>query len=87
MTFDLYPDEWSSTRLLIMLPPWVQAGGVARLKERLADRATRARIRDEMAARGRFFAGDRDLGRTCASAPSPGRSTRAGRAGPWPTDG
>jgi N-acyl-D-amino-acid deacylase len=41
-----------------MLPPWIQAGGVVRLKERLADRATRARIRDEMAARGRFFAGD-----------------------------
>jgi N-acyl-D-amino-acid deacylase len=59
VTFDLYPDEWSSTRLLIMLPPWIQAGGVARLKERLADRATRARIRDEMAVRGRFFAGDR----------------------------
>jgi len=58
VTFDLYPDEWSSTRLLIMLPPWIQAGGVARLKERLADRATRARIRDKMAARGRFFAGD-----------------------------
>jgi N-acyl-D-amino-acid deacylase len=59
VTFDLYPDEWSSTRLLIMLPPWLQAGGVARLKERLGDRATRARIRDEMAARGRFFAGER----------------------------
>ena len=59
VTFDLYPDEWSSTRLLIMLPPWIQAGGVARLKERLTDRATRARMRDEMAVRGRFFAGDR----------------------------
>ncbi len=59
VTFDLYPDEWSSTRLLIMLPPWIQAGGVTRLKERLADRATRARMRDEMAVRGRFFAGDR----------------------------
>jgi N-acyl-D-amino-acid deacylase len=58
VTFDLYPDEWSSTRLLIMLPTWIQAGGVARLKERLADRATRARIRDEMTARGRFFAGE-----------------------------
>ena len=30
VTFDLYPYEWASTRLLIMLPPWVQAGGVAR---------------------------------------------------------
>ena len=35
VTFDLYPSEWASTRLLIMLPPWIQAGGVARLKERL----------------------------------------------------
>ena len=59
VTFDLYPSEWASTRLLIMLPTWIQAGGVAPLKERLADRAVRARIRDEMKARGRMFAGDR----------------------------
>jgi N-acyl-D-amino-acid deacylase len=57
VTFDLYPYEWASTRLLIMLPTWIQAGGVARLKERLADRAARARIRDELVARGRLFAG------------------------------
>jgi len=57
VSFDLYPYEWASTRLLIMLPPWIQAGGVARLRERLADRAVRARIRDELAARGRLFAG------------------------------
>ncbi len=57
VTFDLYPYEWASTRLLIMLPTWVQAGGVAKLKERLADRAVRRRIRDELTARGRLFAG------------------------------
>jgi len=57
VTFDLYPYEWASTRLLIMLPTWVQAGGVARLKERLADRAVRERIREELNARGRLFAG------------------------------
>ncbi len=57
VTFDLYPYEWASTRLLIMLPIWIQAGGVDRLRERLADRAIRARIRDELAARGRLFAG------------------------------
>ncbi len=28
VTFDLYPSEWASTRLLIMLPTWIQAGGV-----------------------------------------------------------
>ena len=42
VTFDTYPYEWASTRLLILLPPWVQAGGPAPLKERLADRAVRA---------------------------------------------
>ncbi|HVQ22268.1 MAG TPA: amidohydrolase family protein, partial [Candidatus Saccharimonadia bacterium] len=57
VTFDLYPSEWASTRLLIMLPPWIQAGGVARLKERLSDQATRAMIRDELAIRGRSYAG------------------------------
>jgi N-acyl-D-amino-acid deacylase len=40
-----------------MLPPWIQAGGVAKTRERLADRAIRARIRDELAARGRSYAG------------------------------
>ena len=54
VTFDLYPDEWASTRLLVMLPTWIQAGGVARLRERLADRAVRSRIRGESAARGRM---------------------------------
>ena len=27
VTFDAYPGEWASTRLLIMIPPWAQAGG------------------------------------------------------------
>src|SRR5688500_17879385 len=27
VTWDTYPYEWASTRLLIMLPPWAQAGG------------------------------------------------------------
>ena len=30
VTFDTYPYEWASTRLLIMIPPWVQAGGPMR---------------------------------------------------------
>jgi N-acyl-D-amino-acid deacylase len=42
-----------------MLPTWIQAGGIGPLRERLADRAIRARIRAEMQARGRLFAGDR----------------------------
>ncbi|HEY7451645.1 MAG TPA: D-aminoacylase [Candidatus Limnocylindria bacterium] len=48
VTFDTYPSEWASTRLLIQLPQWVQAGGPAALIERLADAGIRARLRDEM---------------------------------------
>jgi N-acyl-D-amino-acid deacylase len=55
VTFDAYPYEWASTRLLIQLPQWVQAGGPMRLKERLADSASRDRIRSEMAARGAAY--------------------------------
>lgn len=57
VTFDSYPYEWASTRLLITLPPWVQAGGPKATRERLADPAVRARIRDEMDARGVLYAG------------------------------
>jgi N-acyl-D-amino-acid deacylase len=57
VTFDAYPYEWASTRLLILIPPWVQDGGPAKTKERLAERTTRQRIRDELKARGTLFAG------------------------------
>ncbi|MBX3028904.1 MAG: D-aminoacylase [Chloroflexi bacterium] len=57
VTWDTYPYEWASTRLLIMLPPWVQAGGPEPLLERLADPAIRERLRDELAVRGRAYAG------------------------------
>lgn len=57
VTFDTYPYEWASTRLLIMIPPWAQAGGPTRTKERLAERSVRERIRREMAERGVLFAG------------------------------
>lgn len=59
VTFDTYPYEWASTRLLIMIPPWVQAGGPLRTKERLAERDVRERIRREMTERGVLFAGRR----------------------------
>jgi N-acyl-D-amino-acid deacylase len=52
ITFDTYPYEWASTRLLIQLPQWVQAGGPTRLKERIAERSTRDTLRQEFAARG-----------------------------------
>jgi N-acyl-D-amino-acid deacylase len=59
VTFDTYPYEWASTRLLIMIPPWVQSGGPGPTKERLADESVRERIRAELAERGVLFAGAR----------------------------
>jgi N-acyl-D-amino-acid deacylase len=57
VTFDTYPYEWASTRLLIMIPPWVQAGGPIPTRERLADGSVRDRIRRELAERGVLYAG------------------------------
>ena len=57
VTFDSYPYEWASTRLLIQLPQWVQAGGPMALKERLADASVRATVRTELAARGAAYTG------------------------------
>jgi N-acyl-D-amino-acid deacylase len=59
VTFDTYPYEWASTRLLIMIPPWVQAGGPMRTKSRLSDMGVRNRIRRELADRGVLYAGRR----------------------------
>jgi len=59
VTFDSYPYEWASTRLLIMIPPWVQAGGPMPTRERLADSAVRDRIRRDLAERGVLYAGSR----------------------------
>ena len=85
VTFDTYPSEWASTRLLIQLPQWVQAGGPAPLKERLADRAARDRIRAEFDGAWRLVRQRRAAGPTSGSATSAGRRTCAGRAGRWPT--
>ena len=57
VSFDLYPSEWASTRLLILIPTWVLEGGPQRTKERLADPTVRDRIRDDLRARGQLFAG------------------------------
>ncbi len=57
VTFDSYPYEWASTRLLILIPTWVQSGGPGPTKERLADAKVRNRIRREMRVRGVLFAG------------------------------
>jgi len=58
VTFDTYPSEWASTRLLIQLPAWVQAGGPSALKGRLADTAVRSQLRAEMTSRGASYASD-----------------------------
>ncbi len=55
VTFDMYPYEWASTRLLIQMPLWIQDGGPGPLKERLADRAARDRLREELRARGAAY--------------------------------
>jgi N-acyl-D-amino-acid deacylase len=57
VTFDSYPYEWASTRLLITVPLWVQEGGPGPTKQRLADRAIRAAIRGELRERGVLYAG------------------------------
>jgi len=51
VTFDSYPYEWSSTRLLIELPGWAQSGGPGPLRDRLRDTSTRARIAHEVGTR------------------------------------
>ncbi len=55
VTFDTYPYEWAATRLLIQLPQWIQAGGPAPLRERLADARARDRLRLELRARGAAY--------------------------------
>src|SRR5918995_6079424 len=55
VTFDCYPYEWAATRLLIQLPLWIQDGGPASTKERLADRAAREKLRAELRARGAAY--------------------------------
>jgi N-acyl-D-amino-acid deacylase len=56
VTFDTYPSEWASTTLLVQLPPWIESGGVGPLKGRLADRAARERVREELKTRGAVYA-------------------------------
>jgi N-acyl-D-amino-acid deacylase len=56
VTFDSYPSEWASTRLLIQLPGCIQSGGPGPLKARLADRDARDRLRIEFAGRGAAYA-------------------------------
>jgi N-acyl-D-amino-acid deacylase len=45
---DQYPYDRSSTGILTQFPTWALAGGLGKLKERLADPETRARIASDM---------------------------------------
>lgn len=58
LTFDLYPYPYSSTRLLILIPIALQAGGPDRILERLSDRRTRAEIREAIDTRALAYGGD-----------------------------
>ncbi len=49
---DAYPYTAGSNPLKNLLPQWVQAGGVPSMLERLAQKDTRARIRDDVARDG-----------------------------------
>ena len=49
---DSYPYDAGSNPLKNLLPPWVQAGGVEAMLARLADAATRAKIRADIAQSG-----------------------------------
>lgn len=55
VTFDMYPYEWASTRLLIQMPLWIQEGGPRALKERLAETAAREKLRSELSERGAAY--------------------------------
>jgi N-acyl-D-amino-acid deacylase len=62
VTWDTYPYEWASTRLLIQLPQWIQSGGPDATLERLASRDVRMQIREEMYELGRAYANDDPYG-------------------------
>ena len=88
ITFDTYPSEWASTRLLIQLPQWIQAGGPGPLKERLADRSTRDQVRAEFHARGASYASAAGWAcrrRTCCPCRPCRPDARRTRAGSLPT--
>jgi len=55
VTADQYPYTASSTGLAVTIPNWVHEGGTAKMCERLADPAVRARIRTEEVETGRAW--------------------------------
>lgn len=53
VTFDSYPYEYGSTRLLILIPQWAHDGGVGELKKVLRSSDGREKLKKEMVPRGR----------------------------------
>jgi N-acyl-D-amino-acid deacylase len=49
VTFDGYPYPWSSTKLMIFLPQWLQEGGPEGTLRRLTDEGCRTRFKEELA--------------------------------------
>jgi N-acyl-D-amino-acid deacylase len=49
---DMYPYEAGNTVLSALLPPWVHAGGVETMLERLSEPSIRKRIRDDISGPG-----------------------------------
>ena len=54
VTTDMYPYVAGSSSLVSMLPQWGQVGGKEATLARLGDRATRARLAEDMSAKGFF---------------------------------
>lgn len=48
VTFDQYPYKASASGLASILPPWAHQGGASKMRERLADDATREKIKDDI---------------------------------------
>ncbi len=82
VTFDTYPSEWASTRLLIQLPQWIQEGGPGPLKARLADRTARDRLRGEFSAAARPTPGPAGWADVRLGALPPPRPPALGDRGP-----
>ena len=52
VTFDSYPYNYGSTRLLILIPQWAHDGGPDKLKEALRSAEVRDKFREEIKPRG-----------------------------------
>jgi N-acyl-D-amino-acid deacylase len=70
ITADRYPYTASSTSLSSLLPHWVHEGGHSQLLARLADPASRSRIRQELIARGEELSWPEVMISSCPARPA-----------------